>query len=200
MATGFAALVGPAVVNQMIDGYVTPQAIAALARNENVKPGDAAPNIDKTVRQIGQVQWDQVKYAFFSGGPLTFRLDILPPNDPQLQGPASLEFSWNGDWRLVRVTLPPDALGPDSSSASRLLNRTAIANVAPELKSRLQLKNRRSRQNQRQSNLRCCQSGSSRKTTRRLTIKLKYCLSLQSRIGQPSPSARLMEFLHLPIC
>ena len=134
MATGFAALLGPAVVNQMIDGYVTPQAIAALAGNENAKAGELTSNGNNASRSISQLQWNQVKYAFFAGGPLTFRVDILPPNDPPLQGPASLEFNWSGNWRLVRVTLPPDALGPESPSANGLLNRMAVSKGIPELK------------------------------------------------------------------
>jgi hypothetical protein len=134
MATGFAALLGPAVVNQMIDGYVTPQAIAALARNENAKPSELTSDGNSTARNIREIKWDHVKYAFFSGGPLTFRVDILPPNDPPLQKPASLEFNWTGDWRLVRVTLPPDAFGPDSPSANGLLNRMKSPKSASDLK------------------------------------------------------------------
>jgi hypothetical protein len=40
MAKGVAALLGPAVINNMVDGYVTPQGIAAMVKNE--KPQVAA--------------------------------------------------------------------------------------------------------------------------------------------------------------
>jgi hypothetical protein len=118
----------------MIDGYVTPQAIAALARNENAKPSELTSDGNSTARNIREIKWDHVKYAFFSGGPLTFRVDVLPPNDPPLQGPVSLEFNWTGDWRLVRITLPPDAFGPDSPSANGLLNRMKGPKSASDLK------------------------------------------------------------------
>jgi hypothetical protein len=122
MATGIAAMLGPAVINQMIDGYVTAQAVATLSRNESASgPPNAtasASNFDKSFRQIRRVQWDQVKYAFFSGGPTSFRLDILPPNDPPQHSPLSLEFNWVGDWKLTRLILPPDAFDSTSTSAA----------------------------------------------------------------------------------
>lgn len=109
-ATGFAALLGPAVINQMIDGYVTPQAIATLGRPEKPTPdaSDHTHNFDKSVSLARQVHWNQINYAFFSGGPFTFRVDVLPPNDPPLRAPVRLEFDWNGDWRLTRIVLPDD--------------------------------------------------------------------------------------------
>jgi Protein of unknown function (DUF2939)/GYF domain 2 len=131
MATGIAAMLGPAVINQMIDGYVTPQAVATLSRNDG-SPGptnvdESASNFGKSFHQIRSVQWDQVKYAFFSGGPLTFRLDIQPRTDPPPQRPMSLEFNWNGDWKLTRLLLPPDALDPTSAYAATIKNRGSVS-------------------------------------------------------------------------
>jgi len=135
MATGFAAMLGPAVINQMIDGYVTPQAVETLSRNDgsagSANVDESASNFGKSFRQIRRVQWDQVKYAFFSGGPLTFRLDILPPNDPPLHNPVSLEFNWGGDWKLTRLLLPPDAFDPTSASAAVIKNSSSVSNPKP---------------------------------------------------------------------
>jgi hypothetical protein len=109
MATGLATLLGPAVINQMIDSYVTPQAIATLRRSDvAAKAKDEPPAIDKSASLLHQANWNHVRYAFFSGSPLAFRIDILPPNDPPLQNPVRLDFSWNGDWKLSRITLPDE--------------------------------------------------------------------------------------------
>ncbi|MDA9512064.1 hypothetical protein XI04_03100 [Bradyrhizobium sp. CCBAU 11430] len=121
MANGLAAVLGPAVINQMIDGYVTPQAIAALAKSENDKSrsGKKTPEgIDKSANLIRQVQWDQIKYAFFAGSPFSFRVDILPKNDSSIQTPIGFEFNWSSDWRLTRMILPSDVFKPDGRIAS----------------------------------------------------------------------------------
>jgi hypothetical protein len=109
-AGGFATLLGPAVINQIIDGYVTPQAIAALRRPKGDAPNDNNDTlkITKSIGLVRQVNWDQIRYAFFSGNPFAFEVDVLPPSDPPVQNPARLEFSWSGDWRLVRVRLPSE--------------------------------------------------------------------------------------------
>jgi hypothetical protein len=112
MATGFAAMLGPAVINNLIDGYVTPQAIAAFSRKAAspapTDNGASSNNLDKAISQVRRTHWEHVKYAFFSGGPFSFVVDILPPNDPPLKAPINLVFHWNGDWRLVKVNLPHD--------------------------------------------------------------------------------------------
>lgn len=121
-AGGLAAVLGPAVINQMIDGYVTPQAIAALAKSEADKSpsGEKTPEgIDKSASLIRRIQWDQIKYAFFAGSPFSFRVDILPKNDATIHTPIGLEFAWSGDWRLTQIILPDDVFKSEGTSARR---------------------------------------------------------------------------------
>ncbi|WP_439366042.1 DUF2939 domain-containing protein [Bradyrhizobium sp. DASA03005] len=120
-ANGLAAVVGPAVINQMIDGYVTPQAIAALVKSENDKSsGDKTPEgIDKSASLVRRIQWDQVKYAFFAGSPFSFRVDILPNNDSTIHTPIGFEFAWSGDWQLKHIALPEDVFKPEGKRYGR---------------------------------------------------------------------------------
>jgi hypothetical protein len=122
MAKGFAALLGPAVINNMVDGYVTPQGIAAMVKNEKPQAAsDALPAI-KSADRIRQIDWDKVTYAFFKGGPFSFRVDVLP--DKETDRPIGLEFAWSGDWRLARIQLPADLLDASSKSVSSGPNRS----------------------------------------------------------------------------
>lgn len=143
-ASGFAAILGPAIVNQIVDGYITPQTIAYLIRTGKPEAAatDHSPNAitpqgqgqapqfdaDEVARLLDtkkfkdasdtsstekreptkQLGVSQVKYAFFTGGPFTFKVEIIPP-DAQTTGPLTLIFKWNGDWKLTRIFLPPDA-------------------------------------------------------------------------------------------
>jgi hypothetical protein len=115
LGAGFAAMLGPAIINQLVDGYVTPQAIAAAKRAEasNIsakETDDARPALSKAVEEARRFRWNQVQYAFFSG-PLTFKINFLPEHDPPLQNPVTLLFKWGGDWKLTRVLLPTDVFG-----------------------------------------------------------------------------------------
>jgi hypothetical protein len=49
--------------------------------------------------------WDRIGYAFFSGGPFAFRVDVKPDN-ADLKRPLVLLFGWRGDWKLTRVFVP----------------------------------------------------------------------------------------------
>ena len=63
-----AMVLGPAIINQVIDNYLTPQAIAAAKRADvSTSSNDGAlANIDKTVQNARrELQLDQVRYAFF---------------------------------------------------------------------------------------------------------------------------------------
>jgi hypothetical protein len=62
--------------------------------------------------QPRQFSLNQVSYAFFSGGPFTFKVEIIPENDRPIQSPVTLLFRWSGDWKLARVVLPADAMDP----------------------------------------------------------------------------------------
>ena len=52
--------------------------------------------------------WRQIKFAFFSGSPFAFRVDVAPDGG-EAKRPLILLFQWHGDWRLTRVFLPADA-------------------------------------------------------------------------------------------
>jgi hypothetical protein len=126
LGAGFAAVLGPVIINQMVDAYVTPQAVAAIIRegrgalpdkkllaNSSDPPQPASGNA--AAEPDHRVRWDRVKYAFFSGGPTTFKVEVLPESDQSTQSPTTLIFAWNGDWRLARIHLPLD----DLSAASK---------------------------------------------------------------------------------
>jgi hypothetical protein len=59
--------------------------------------------------------WQRIRYAFYTGSPFSFRVDVRPDSDT-LTTPLVLLFRWTGDWRLVRVFLPAPAL-PTLASA-----------------------------------------------------------------------------------
>jgi Protein of unknown function (DUF2939)/GYF domain 2 len=118
MANGVATLLGPTVINSLVDGYVTPQAIASMARNEvPTQSADGLPAI-KSINYVREIDWNKVTYAFFAGGPFSFRVDVLP--DKATKRPIGLELNWSGDWRLVRVIIPPESLempsGPEKAA------------------------------------------------------------------------------------
>lgn len=107
LGTGLAVLVGPAIINSAIDNYVTPGAIAAAIRSGKVPMPSAAQIGGSAVdqgpaptpgnKQQNRLPWQQVRYAFFSGGPLSFRVDIDPDNAERSQRPVTLFFKWTGD-------------------------------------------------------------------------------------------------------
>jgi hypothetical protein len=114
LGTGLAVLVGPAIINSAIDNYVTPGGIAAAIRSGKIPiPSGSvfdqgpAPMLDNS--QQRRLPWEQVRYAFFSGGPLSFRVDIDPDNAERSQPPVTLLFKWTGDWKLSRIFVPLDA-------------------------------------------------------------------------------------------
>ena len=88
---GLAALVGPAIINNAIDSFVTPQGIASLLRIAKVPVpnGDPRPSSTLDDKQRDRLQFEQVEYAFFSGGPLTFRVDIATDIAQSAQQPVT---------------------------------------------------------------------------------------------------------------
>ena len=71
---GLAALVGPAIINNAIDSFVTPQGIASLLRIAKVPipNADRRPSSTLDDKQRGRLQFEQVKYSFFLGRPSDF--------------------------------------------------------------------------------------------------------------------------------
>jgi hypothetical protein len=105
LGTSLAVVLGPAIVDRMIDSYVTPQGIAAAvnrASSTNVENGGPPKDFTEVVQSWRQVGWDRVQYAFFSGGPLTFRIEIPAEHGQNL----ALIFKWSSNWKLTRVILP----------------------------------------------------------------------------------------------
>lgn len=104
-AKGLSVIFGPALINQIIDAYVTPQTISNLIR---------LGSYDKDENQIAskkndQTQiWKKIQYAFFSGGPFTFIVE-MGTDSKVSRHPVTLLLTWGGDWKLVRVFLPADA-------------------------------------------------------------------------------------------
>jgi hypothetical protein len=83
LGAGLAVMLGPAIIDRMVDSYVTPQTIAAANRanrTDNLSSGavNVPTNFNETTQAARRIRWDQIKYAFFWGGPLTFRVDLIP--------------------------------------------------------------------------------------------------------------------------
>jgi hypothetical protein len=119
MGRGLAMLLGPTMINQMVEGYVTPQAIGNLIRTG--KPAAASGSAASNVASANQLALDpsRVAYAFFSGNPFTFRVDLRPDKNTALQSIVTLQFKWAGDWKLARIILPIDEMEDFTSKMSR---------------------------------------------------------------------------------
>ncbi|MFC7399850.1 DUF2939 domain-containing protein [Chelatococcus sp. GCM10030263] len=97
-------VLGPRLIDSIIDSMVTPQRVVELLRGERGL-GQGEP----TGGRFGTVDWGRVNWAFFSGGPTSFLVDV---NTRDSSGGDSLKllFRWEGDWKLHRLVLPPDLL------------------------------------------------------------------------------------------
>ena len=95
---GLAAVLGPGLIDRMIDSYVTPQAIATFHRDANADPVFSGTvciprkDLAETIKKARRLRWDQVKYAFFSGGPLTFKVEWIAEHDLPFKNPTTLVF------------------------------------------------------------------------------------------------------------
>lgn len=125
MAAGLAAALGPAIINGMIDAYVTPEAITRLVqtgkleRERRIASGSVEGATKSTTDIIRSV-----KSAFFSGSPFVFRVELQPPDSSESQT-ASLVFHWSGSWKLSRLSLPFDFNLADKSARSDPLEKSA---------------------------------------------------------------------------
>lgn len=123
LGAGFAAVLGPAIVDRMVNAYVTPQVVANLNRKSNADIAAAEPavpaasNISEAIKSARNIRWNEIKYAFFAGGPFTFRIDFLPETNAPSQHTISLLFKWNGSWKLTRILLPVGEIGGLSTAA-----------------------------------------------------------------------------------
>jgi hypothetical protein len=101
---GLAVVIGPAIINQMVDSYVTPKGLATLIRTG--QPASPNSQMSGESRQVRGVNLKQIKYAFFSDSPLTFKVSVRPENESGVQADTELIFKWSGAWRLTRIFLP----------------------------------------------------------------------------------------------
>ena len=102
---------GEAAPERTVEPLSTRRAVIALIRSarltdrgwDTVPPGPDG----KSGRGLELLR---IRYAFFTGGPFTFRVD-LRPNSDTVKRPMVLLLRWAGDWQLTRVFLPADAFG-----------------------------------------------------------------------------------------
>jgi Protein of unknown function (DUF2939)/GYF domain 2 len=145
---GLAVVLGPAIIDRMIDSYVTPQAIATFNHTGKTDLAPTANNappkdLSETIQEARRIRWDQVQYAFFSGGPLTFKVKFIPDHKPPIRNPITLLFRWDGSWRLTRILLPPEAMdgvsAPSGNGVSvavkKHINTAAVATKPPAAQS-----------------------------------------------------------------
>jgi len=135
LGAGLAAAFGPAIINQLIDSYVTPQTISTLIRTGKPSvPIGGTPTADTSGEQKHQPDLKLVRFAFFSGGPFTFKVEIAPEGG-SVQKELGLLFKWSGDWKLTRIILPADAMDAFQSarrvtpSAESVRTKTAFSTV-----------------------------------------------------------------------
>jgi hypothetical protein len=132
LGQGLAVMLGPVIIDRMVDAYVTPQAIAAEIRSgeasaapptaaaqdtpgvRSTVPVDNAKGLTEPVRRIRQ---SELQYAFFSGSPFVFLVEVKPRSGVESQQPVGLRFQWEGTWKLARVILPPDLISGVAAAA-----------------------------------------------------------------------------------
>lgn len=127
LGSGLAAVLGPAIIDRMVNSYITPQAIATFNHANKAEPVAVAPttapaatNLSETIRSARKIRWEQIQYAFFSGGPFTFKVAFIPEHATPIRNPISLIFVWSGNWKLSRIVLPADAISSLSTVAKSL--------------------------------------------------------------------------------
>lgn len=100
------ARLGEIAPDRTVDPLITQRAIVALIRS--VRLNDRGWDMEG--RPGRGFDLFRIRYAFFTGGPFAFRVDLKPDTD-SVRRPLVLLFRWAGDWRLTRVFLPGDAFG-----------------------------------------------------------------------------------------
>ena len=84
----------------------------------------------ESVRRAAGFELIRIRYAFFTGGPFAFRVDLRPDSDT-VKRPLVLLFRWSGDWRLTRVFLPTDAFGNTRPAAAAAPQPSPATPAAP---------------------------------------------------------------------
>ena len=106
LAGALAAVIGPGLIDQLVDSYVTPSGLATMLRSGQLEEQSNSPG-SSDAENNDQGLFDRLEYAFFSG-PTTFRVRLKPENE-DFGITALLRFE-NLSWRLTRVFLPLEAL------------------------------------------------------------------------------------------
>ncbi|MFN2508642.1 MAG: DUF2939 domain-containing protein [Chthoniobacterales bacterium] len=99
MFAGLLERVGPSLIDQLVDAFVTPDGLAALigdpkiAKEAKAKNPAAVTHLEEADKKL---DWSEVKYAFFTG-PKEFLVDV---------DDTKLHFRFTGfRWKLKRVEL-----------------------------------------------------------------------------------------------
>lgn len=121
LGTGLSAIFGPAIINQMIDAYVSPQTLPNLIRRGRLSELNTTEKSSQINEAPPKFNWHRIKYAFFSGGPSTFRVETNVDID-STERPLILLFKWTGDWKLTRIFLPSDAIAKVAFDRAKVAN------------------------------------------------------------------------------
>ncbi|VIO73312.1 hypothetical protein CI1B_49170 [Bradyrhizobium ivorense] len=142
-ASGLVAALAPAIINQMIDGYITPQGMANLVGQKTRARAGGATTGDGNGEGF---DLSRVQHAFFDGGPFTFKVQLR--NEKPNEEPFVILFHWDGSWRLNRLVLPKSAFGntldkksPPSSpgaASNRIAGTAPVASNSTSVSSQIQ--------------------------------------------------------------
>lgn len=91
--------------NRSVDALVSAPAIANLLRTAKLDDRGWETAAEQLPYVSPSFAWLRVRYAFYTGSPFSFRVDLRPDSDTP-RPPLVLLFRWTGDWRLVRIFLP----------------------------------------------------------------------------------------------
>lgn len=106
LGAGLAAAIGPALVNGLVDNFVTPAGLAGLISNPNATASDQQPAKD--------IQIPKVSWAFFTS-PTDFEVTITKGATLQLR---FQEFGW----KLYSVSLDPSEIDKESQPTASSAN------------------------------------------------------------------------------
>lgn len=100
---GLGMMMMPAMVNGMVDAFVTPEGIARLAKNGHVqKQADEGETIDKASQP-------DISYSY--SGLDRFRVTMSPKEEANDKRDVGLLFERRGlfGWKMIRVEIPVEA-------------------------------------------------------------------------------------------
>jgi hypothetical protein len=113
-----------------VDSLTSRGAIAQLLRTAKLDPHGWEAASSPPERDHAAFAWRRIRYAFFTGGPATFRVDLNPDGGP-FREPLVLLFRWSGDWRLTRIFLPAPGQPELASQPSPVAAPPAAGAAAP---------------------------------------------------------------------